>query len=230
MGSLLFLGLGQPKPLNSKVLPDQRAIKGFPSSESCVSNRINPELKDTTIYNLGHSLALKFASTNDPFLYKPELENDKETCNYSQMGSFVQDNRGEGTFERILWICLWANDGIKEKMVFFFLSLSLLKHLTRLRSFFIHNQRVSNVFTLYVCVQGGRGGSVHKHMHFNMLSANSLMVFVRSVCIRYLQGGRWKEVIKTWLPRPKLLTGKRGRWGRRERRREGGSRRKKRGT
>jgi len=53
-----------------------------------------PELKDGTIYNLGRSLALKFASTNDPFLYKPELENDKETCKYSQMESFVQDNQG----------------------------------------------------------------------------------------------------------------------------------------
>lgn len=60
-----------------------------------------PELKAETIYHLGPSLALKFASTNDPFLYKPELENDKEACNYSQMESFVQDNQGRGN--------IWTN-------------------------------------------------------------------------------------------------------------------------
>lgn len=210
MGSLLFLGLGQPKPLNSKVLPDQRAIKGFPSSESCVSNRINPELKDTTIYNLGHSLALKFASTNDPFLYKPELENDKETCNYSQMGSFVQDNRGEGTFERILWICLWANDGIKEKMVFFF-SLSLSWSIWQGWGLFLFITKECPMSSHCMCVCRGAGVALCISTCISTCSVQTLLWSLLGQCVSgtyKVAGG--KRLLKHGFPAPNCSQGKEG--------------------
>lgn len=151
---------------------DQRGLKGFPSPESCVSNRIMPELKDRTIYNLGHSLALKFASTNDPFLYKPELENNKETCNYSQMESFVQIIKGEATFERTLWICFWANDGIKR---FFFFSSP--EALDKAEVIFLFESKIIQHLPI-VC----GGVSMPEHIGLHEISANPLREFGKSTC------------------------------------------------